>query len=207
MSQMLFKTGGQCLAIFWFVNDSSYWALGNMGTQRQWGAGLEGLHSVPFVKYLKVQSKLPLLAPRGWPCLLQSRNTTCSELPFHHPLYLPKLWGKLLSAANLACWEAGVGMTQCGHNKKVKKRVNIVSCGFSCLLTSDFRMKVSWKTTSWLAPASIPVRGSCALWTLYWISSVFKIFLLSALQVQGCTQEWGCAAHRSSCLLQVTPVT
>lgn len=36
--------------------------------------------------------------------------------------YLPELSDKLLSAADLACWDACVGMTQCGHNKEVKKK-------------------------------------------------------------------------------------
>lgn len=64
------------------------------------------------------------------------------------------VWDKLLSAANLACWEACVGMTLCGHNKKVLKRVNILNCGSSSLF--DFRMKgCLMQHHSRLVPASL----------------------------------------------------
>lgn len=121
----------------------------------------------------------------------------------------PNFWDKLFSAADLACWEACVRMTQCGHNKKVKKGVNVVNCGFSCLLTSDFRMKGCLMKHHLLTRSSIhPCAGFlCPIDMVLNFFSVQRIYLLSALQGavlllspgvgQCCTEEL--------CLLQVTP--
>lgn len=206
MSQTLFKTGGQCLTIFWFVNDIYYWCLRNMGTWK---------HTVVSVS---CSGRAFIL------CLLLSTWKSRANFPFWrlgavHTYFRAEIrlamsyifivqyislnfWDKLFSAANLACWEACVGMTQLGDNKKVKKGANIVDCDFTCLLTFDFRMKGCLMKHHLLTCSStFLAHSSCAPWTLHWISSVSNVFLyLVPCKVQCCCcpQEWASAAQRDS---------
>lgn len=87
-------------------------------------------------------------------------------------------------------------MTQCGHNKKVKKKVKKILWTVVLLfwLLAWGRKAASWNTTSWLVPASILVWGSCAPWTLLNFFTVPNVFICSVpWQVQRCCcpQEWG----------------
>lgn len=108
MSQMLFKTGGQCLAIFWFVKDNCYRALRNMGTWKPrelWclRAVLEGLHSMPLVKYLKVRGKLPFWHPGAVQTYFGAEIELAMSCIFIVQYTSLNVWDRLLSAAHLAC--------------------------------------------------------------------------------------------------------
>lgn len=154
-----------------------------MSTQKPWGSLVTVSDAVraSFFCLLLWTCKASanfFLTPKDCACLFYSRNTGCNELPFWLSCTSLNLWDKLFSAANLTCWEACLGVTQCVHNKKVKR-----AKFYELLLQPSFEFwpwgwkAASWNTTSWLIPASVVAHGYCAPLIQYWVSSWCPMYL------------------------------